>query len=174
MGPADATSLPEAPDLAGRRLALVEGYASAYAAHERWPLAPRVPVRTPGEGFAAVASGQADLFFTGLPNALQALQHKPALRVLKTFSLPVGLLRLAVRRDRDDLLARLEAGLRDRRDEEVAEAVRAGWRRCPCPARSWHPCSQVLPDPCVSATSAMIRRTAWPRPTDRPRASAST
>lgn len=126
IGRAETTSLPDAPDLAGRRLALVAQYASAVAAADRWPLAQRVMRPDSRAALDAVAQGSADLTFESLPNGVKLMAQHPDLRVLRTFSFPVGHLRLAVRKGRTALLDRLDHAIATRTPDGV-ETLAKRW-----------------------------------------------
>lgn len=105
--------VPLTADLAGRRVAVVEGYASASQVARLFPLAPRVPVADVAAGLRALGEGRADLFIESssvIAETLERLQL-PDLRIARAVVLGSGELHLASGRAGADRLAPLAAAL---------------------------------------------------------------
>ncbi len=124
------TSLPGNPDLAGRRLAVVAGSSGAAAAKQLFPLAQTATFPNLEDAISAVKRGQSDLLLAGRPQLLTALQGSQGVRVLKTYTLPEGQLRLAVRPEARSLLERFDDLLSVRSEEEDA-ALAQRWLTLP-------------------------------------------
>lgn len=120
--------VPLSPDLAGRRVAVVEGYASASAVARLFPLAPRVPVTDVAEGLRALGEGRADLFFESARVVAETLDRLrlPDLRVARSVVLDSGDLHLASGPAGAARLAPLAAAL-DARGAAERQAVIARW-----------------------------------------------
>jgi signal transduction histidine kinase/CheY-like chemotaxis protein len=120
--------VPLSPDLAGRRVAVVDGYASANAVARLFPLAPRVPVADVAEGLRALGEGRADLFFESARVVAETLDRLqlPDLRVARSVVLDSGDLHLASGLAAAARLAPLAAAL-DARGAAERQAVVARW-----------------------------------------------
>ncbi len=105
------TSIADLPDLAGRTLSLVSGYASAHVALERFPLAPKKVYGTLTEAVRAVESGEADMVFEALPVLMSYVRSSPQLRLLRTYDFPIGQLRMATLPAQTALADRLDQAL---------------------------------------------------------------
>lgn len=120
--------VPLSADLAGRRVAVVEGYASASAVARLFPLAPRVPVGSVTEGLRALGEGRADLFFESARVVAETLDRLqvPDLRVARSVVLGSGDLHLASGAAGAARLAPLAAAL-DAMGSAERQAVVARW-----------------------------------------------
>ncbi len=113
--------VPLSADLAGRRVAVVEGYASASQVARLFPLAQRVPVPDVAAGLRALGEGRADLFIESsrvIAETMDRLQL-PDLRVARGVVLGSGELHLASAHAGASRLAPLAAAL-----EAMGEAER--------------------------------------------------
>jgi two-component system sensor histidine kinase EvgS len=105
--------VPLTADLAGRRIAVVVGYASASQVARLFPQATRVPVPDVASGLRALGEGRADLFIesaTVIAETLDQLQL-PDLRIARPVELGAGDLHLASGRAAATQLAPLAAAL---------------------------------------------------------------
>lgn len=105
----DAPSGALTPDLAGRIVAVVNGYPSEQEADALFPLATRAVVDSVGQSLRDVASGRADVAFEALPVVLELIEHEQlaGLHVARTLELPTGALHLALAPSRQALAQRL-------------------------------------------------------------------
>ncbi|NRF69400.1 transporter substrate-binding domain-containing protein [Aquincola sp. S2] len=105
----DAPSGALTPDLAGRIVAVVNGYPSEVEADQLFPLATRAVVDTVRQSLRDVASGRADVAFEALPVVLELIEHEQlkGLHVARTLELPTGALHLALPASRQALAQRL-------------------------------------------------------------------
>ena len=144
------------PDLAGRSIAVVSGYASQLQADRLFPLASRVVVRTPREGLEAVSSGRADTVLESLPVLTDIIEREQlrGLAIVRRIDAPSGRLHLAVPLGETALAARLSAALQRYPAQRVESLVEAWTARAP-PSR---PLGLEL-----SADEA-ARLAAWPAP----------
>jgi signal transduction histidine kinase len=139
---ADITSLAGLPDLAGRRLALVAGFASAYVAVERFPQAPKVVFNTLTEAVRAVQAGEADVVFDALPVLAAYAEASSGLRLLRTFDFAIGQLRLATLKTEAELVQRLDAALAARLPADN-QALIARWIQPQAPRSESRPAAPV-------------------------------
>lgn len=139
LGRESIHSSSSAPDLAGRSLALVNGFASSENALERFPLA-SIQIHQDLEGaIRAVREGRADLVFESQPVLQRFVGPQAGLRLLRSYSMPIGHLRLATRLSDRPLHEQLDAAV-----ARIDPGLRARW------ARTWLSPS-VLPEPEASA-----------------------
>ncbi|WP_158288937.1 transporter substrate-binding domain-containing protein [Rubrivivax albus] len=105
--------VPLSPDLAGRRVAVIDGYASASAVARLFPLAPRVAVTDVADGLRALGEGRADLFIESARVVAETLDRLklPDLRIARTVVLDSGDLHLASSPGAAGRLAPLAAAL---------------------------------------------------------------
>ena len=121
------------PDLAGRSIAVVSGYASEAQADRLFPLAARVVVRTPREGLEAVRSGRADTVLESLP-VLSDLIEREQLRglvIARRIEAPSGRLHLALPLQESALAARFSAAVQRYPAQRVESLVEAWTARAP-------------------------------------------
>ncbi|HDY82166.1 MAG TPA: transporter substrate-binding domain-containing protein, partial [Halieaceae bacterium] len=88
-------------DLSGKRVAMVEGYATASILMERYPQLDPIIVNTPLDALKAVATGQADAFVGVLAVSVHLIQNKNLanLKVAAPAELPPLELRFGFRKD---------------------------------------------------------------------------
>jgi signal transduction histidine kinase/ActR/RegA family two-component response regulator len=156
------TSIPGAPDLAGRCLALLSGHASAEAAIDRFPLANRRFFPDVGAAVAAVAEQQCDLAFGSLRPMTVASRQWPDLIVARRFSFATGHLRLAGPLSQGKLVGVLDAALAQR-DPARDKALAARWLE-PLDAT---PPAVTLPHAALPAEAMRPLRVGY-LPSDRP------
>jgi two-component system, NarL family, sensor histidine kinase EvgS len=128
FGPSAITSVPATPDLSGRRLAVVMGYASESIAAERFPAAARPSYPSIEAALDAVQRGEVDFVLEALP-ALEALARErvaAGLAVLRTYGFPEGHLRLATRGSDEALVRQLDAAI-EQAQAQVLPALRQRW-----------------------------------------------
>ena len=115
------------PDLAGRSIAVVRGYASQEQVDRLFPLAPRVVVNTPREGLEAVRSGRADTLLETLPVVadLIAREQIKGLTIVRRVDAPSGRLHLALPFGQDKLAATLAQALKQLPAQRVESLVQA-------------------------------------------------
>jgi signal transduction histidine kinase len=137
VGRAEVTSVPQTPDLAGRRLALVRGFVTEATAAERYPMAARPAYATMDDAVSAVERGDADFALEALPALRATLAARPQtpLAVLRTFGLPQGQLRLATAL-RDTELARALANALEQIPPERLQQLRSRWLAAEVPRAS--------------------------------------
>ena len=147
------------PDLAGRSIAVVSGYASQLQADRLFPLASRVVVQTPREGLQAVRSGRADTLLESLPVLTEIIEREQlrGLAIVRRIDAPGGRLHLALPMTETALAARLAAALQAYPAQRVESLVEAWTARAPG-SRPAQGGSLVL-----SAEEA-ARLAAWPAP----------
>jgi signal transduction histidine kinase len=123
------------PDLAGRSVAVVPGYASQEQADRLFPLASRVVVGSLREGLDAVRSGRADTFLESLPALadLIAREQLTGLVVARRIDAPSGRLHLALPRDQQALADRLTQALARYPAGRIDSLVAAWSARVPVP-----------------------------------------
>jgi signal transduction histidine kinase/ActR/RegA family two-component response regulator len=123
------------PDLAGRSVAVVNGYASQEQADRLFPLASRVVVGNLREGLQAVRSGRADTFLESLPvlTDLIAREQLTGLVVARRIDAPSGRLHLALPRSQQALAAQLAQALARYPAARIASLVEAWSARIPEP-----------------------------------------
>jgi two-component system, NarL family, sensor histidine kinase EvgS len=117
------------PDLAGRSIAVVSGFASERQVDRLFPLASRVPVDSVREGLEAVLSGRADTFIESEPVLVELMLRERivGLSVVRRFEAASGQLHLAWPLQAGaaaDLAAQLAAGLADLPSDRVATLLR--------------------------------------------------
>ena len=144
------------PDLAGRSIAVVSGYASQLQADRLFPLASRVVVTTPREGLQAVSSGRADTLLESLPVLTDIIEREQlrGLAIARRIDAPSGRLHLALPLGETALAARLTAALQAYPAQRVESLVEAWTARAP----STRPAGLKL-----SAEEAALLA-AWPAP----------
>lgn len=120
--------VPLAADLAGRRVAVVAGYASEAQVAQLFPLAPRVPVADVEQGLRALLEGRADLFIETLPAVTETMDRLQLgdLRLARRIVLGSGELHLASAAARSAQLAPL-AGALQALPEGARQAAIARW-----------------------------------------------
>lgn len=125
-----------AADLAGRRLAVVSGYASESTARELFPLAQQVAVRNIEDGLRAVLDGRADVLIEAQPVIVDAIERQrlPGLRIARSLALPGGALHFAAPKSQADLLDSLSAALAGM-DDTTRELIVRRWSARPQFAR---------------------------------------
>ena len=114
VGPAQVTSVPATPDLSGRRLAVIAGFASETIASERFPDATRLSYPTLEAALDAVAQGEADFVLEALPALRALIAERPSnmpLAVLRSYGYPQGYVRLATAQADEALATQLDAAL---------------------------------------------------------------
>lgn len=118
------TSVPSAPDLAGRRLAVARAFATESIAAERFPLAVRMAFDSENDALAAVSRGDADFVFGGASGlrALIAERGDTELAVLRTFGFPEGQRRFGAKFSRGPLIEQIDAVM-----AKLDPAVQAQW-----------------------------------------------
>lgn len=114
------------PDLSGRSVAVVPGYAHEAQVRERWPEARRVPVKDLPGALDAVRSGQADLVLDGEPVLRHLIEMRglDGLQVVHRFRFPEGRLRLALGLRSVELSNQLDLALSRLTVAQVGEWVR--------------------------------------------------
>ncbi len=102
-----------APDLAGRSVAVVSGFASETQVDRLFPLASRVVVRDVREGLEAVRSGRADTFLEAdsVISELIIRERLGGIGVVRRFDTPSGQLHLALPLALPDVAERLAVQL---------------------------------------------------------------
>lgn len=147
------------PDLAGRSIAVVNGYASQLQADRLFPLASRVVVRTPREGLQAVSSGRADTLLESLPVLTDIIEREQlrGLAIARRIDAPSGRLHLALPMAETALAARLSAALQAYPAQRVESLVEAWTARAPEP----RPAQQ---GGLVLSAEEAARLAAWPGP----------
>ncbi|GAA6140247.1 hypothetical protein NBRC116584_00650 [Hydrogenophaga sp. 5NK40-0174] len=113
----EQTSAPGNPDLAGYRLGVVAGTAGTVAAGQYFPLASTTAFASQHDALQALDGGQVDMLLISRSTALAAMSGRMGLRVLKSYALPEGQLRLAARADAAILAQWLDKWLAARPDE---------------------------------------------------------
>jgi len=95
---ADQPSAALLPDLAGRSIAVVKGYASGEQVDRLFPVATRVVVGSLLEGLQAVHSGRADTMLESLPVLADLIERQQlrGLSIVRRVEAPSGLLHLAL------------------------------------------------------------------------------
>ena len=133
---ADAPSGSLIPDLAGRSIAVISGYASEDQAQQLFPLATRVVVASVQQGLRAVESGRADTLLEALPVVVHliASERHGGLVVARRIETPSGRLHLAVSRDRPELVPLLSNGIERLPPGRVQTLVQGWSARVPEPA----------------------------------------
>lgn len=128
VGRDSETSLPDGPDLGGRRIAVVRGHPSENNALQRFPLAPRTPFDTIEQALDAVAAQRADVLLEALPAVVHAIERdrRGGLAVLRRLTLASGELHLAVLRDQPALADALDQALA-RLGAPAIEQIEARW-----------------------------------------------
>jgi signal transduction histidine kinase/ActR/RegA family two-component response regulator len=154
---ADAPSSAVIPDLAGRSIAVVSGYASEDQADRLFPLASRVVVGSVREGLQAVVSGRADTLLEALPVVadLIASEGLPGLVVARRIEAPSGRLHLAVLRSRPELAMLLSDGIERIGPARIEAMVQA--RSAPLP-------SAAAPGRFSLSDAERARLARWPAP----------
>lgn len=124
------------PDLAGRSIAVVSGYASQQQADRLFPLASRVVVNTPREGLEAVRTGRADTLLESLPVLTDLIEREQlrGLAIVRRIDAPSGRLHLALPPAETALAARLAQALQRYPAERVESLVEA-WTARVAPVR---------------------------------------
>jgi signal transduction histidine kinase len=120
--------VPLVADLAGRRVAVVDGYASQAQVTRLFPIARQVPVADVEQGLRALLEGRADLFVEAWPAVVETIDRLQLddLRLARRIELGSGELHLASAASRADHLAPLAAAVQALPDS-VLEAARARW-----------------------------------------------
>jgi signal transduction histidine kinase len=115
------------PDLAGRSIAVVSGYASQQQADRLFPLASRVVVNTPREGLEAVRTGRADTLLESLPVLTDLIEREQlrGLAIVRRIDAPSGRLHLALPPAETALAERLAQALQRYPAERVESLVEA-------------------------------------------------
>ncbi len=95
---ADQPSAALLPDLAGRSVAVVRGYASNEQVDRLFPLASRVVVNDISEGLRAVQQGRADVLLETLPTVADLIERERHhdLSIVRRVDAPTGRLHLAL------------------------------------------------------------------------------
>ncbi len=121
------------PDLAGRSIAVVNGYASQAQADRLFPLASRVVVGSPREGIEAVRTGRADTLLESLPVLVDIIEREQirGLSVVRRIDAPSGRLHLAVPASQPGLAQRLSEAVRAYPPTRVESLVEAWSVRAP-------------------------------------------
>ncbi|KPF47728.1 hypothetical protein IP87_06675 [beta proteobacterium AAP121] len=121
------------PDLAGRSIAVVNGYASQAQADRLFPLASRVVVGSPREGIEAVRTGRADTLLESLPVLVDIIEREQirGLSVARRIDAPSGRLHLAVPATQPALAQRLAEAVRNYPPLRVDSLVEAWSVRAP-------------------------------------------
>ncbi len=121
------------PDLAGRSIAVVNGYASQAQADRLFPLASRVVVASPREGIEAVRTGRADTLLESLPVLVDIIEREQirGLSVVRRIEAPSGRLHLAVPATQPGLAQRLSEAVRAYPPTRVDSLVEAWSVRAP-------------------------------------------
>ncbi|RVU45256.1 hybrid sensor histidine kinase/response regulator [Rubrivivax rivuli] len=121
------------PDLAGRSIAVVNGYASQAQADRLFPLASRVVVASPREGIEAVRTGRADTLLESLPVLVDIIEREQirGLSVVRRIDAPSGRLHLAVPVAEAALAQRLSEAVRAYPPTRVESLVEAWSVRAP-------------------------------------------
>jgi signal transduction histidine kinase len=121
------------PDLAGRSIAVVNGYASQAQADRLFPLASRVVVGSPREGIEAVRTGRADTLLESLPVLVDIIEREQirGLSVVRRIDAPSGRLHLAVPASQPGLAQRLSEAVRAYPPTRVDSLVEAWSVRAP-------------------------------------------
>ena len=121
------------PDLAGRSIAVVRGYASQDQADRLFPLASRVVVNTPREGIEAVRSGRADTLLEMLPVLADLIEREKVagLTIARRVDAPSGRLHLVLPRSEQALAARIAEALQRVPADEVADLLATWSARAP-------------------------------------------
>jgi ABC-type amino acid transport substrate-binding protein/CheY-like chemotaxis protein len=115
------------PDLAGRSIAVVKGYASSEQVDRLFPLASRVVVGTLQEGLEAVRSGRADTLLESLPVLADLIERQQikGLSIVRRVEAPSGRLHLALhasQRAAADALAQAQGRFPAGRAESLVQA----------------------------------------------------
>jgi two-component system sensor histidine kinase EvgS len=136
-----------APDLSGRSVAVVSGFASEGQVDRLFPLASRVVVRSVRDGLDAVRSGRADTFLEAAPviAELIARERLAGIGVARRFDTPSGQLHLALPPDQAALAARL-AEQQSRLAPGRVDALVAAWTVRPPPPAASGPWLQLPED----------------------------
>jgi two-component system, NarL family, sensor histidine kinase EvgS len=123
-GKHNITSVPAAPDLAGRRVAVARAFATETIAAERFPLAVRTAFGSEGDALAAASRGEVDFVFGSAPGlrALIAERGDTNLAVLRTFGFPEGQRRVGAKLHRADLIAQIDAAM-----AKIDDNLQARW-----------------------------------------------
>ncbi len=111
VGRDDMFSASSNPDLAGRSLGVIKGFASAEIAAERFSQATKKEFATLDDAVLALQEGKIDLLFQAQPALQRYLGAGSKLRALRTFSMPTGRLRLATRLSDQPLAEQLDAAI---------------------------------------------------------------
>ncbi len=124
---ADQPSAALLPDLAGRSIAVVKGYASGEQVDRLFPVATRVVVGSLQEGLLAVQSGRADTMLESLPVLADLIERQQiqGLTIVRRVEAPSGLLHLALhpsQRAAADALARALQRVPAGRIDSLAQA----------------------------------------------------
>ena|GEM_PF-2945694 len=129
------------PDLAGRSVAVVRGYASQEQVDRLFPLAPRVVVSTLREGLEAVRSGRADTLLETYPVLADLIEREriQGLSIVRRVDAPSGRLHLALPNGQERLAAQLTLALQ-RVPAQRTESLVQAWSA---------PTSLALPDQVV-------------------------
>jgi two-component system, NarL family, sensor histidine kinase EvgS len=130
---ADAPSAALLPDLAGRSVAVVRGYASTEQADRLFPLASRVVVNSPLEGLLAVRDGRADTLLESQPVLADLIERERirGLTIARRVQAPSGRLHLAFHPSRAAAAERLSALLAEQDASRVEALVQAWSARAP-------------------------------------------
>ena len=112
---ADSPSAALLPDLAGRSIAVVSGYASSEQADRLFPLASRVLVATVAEGLRAVRDGRADTLLEALPVLADLIEREQitGLSIVRRVDAPSGRMHLALHPSQGRAAAALAQAVRD-------------------------------------------------------------
>jgi two-component system, NarL family, sensor histidine kinase EvgS len=147
------------PDLAGRSIAVVSGYASQLQADRLFPLASRVVVKTPREGLDAVSSGRADTLLESLPVLTDIIEREQlrGLAIARRIDAPSGRLHLALPLEETALAARLSSALQLYPAQRVESLVEAWTARAP-------PSRPALQGGLNLSAEEAARLAAWPAP----------
>ncbi len=124
---ADQPSAALLPDLAGRSIAVVKGYASGEQVDRLFPVATRVVVGTLQEGLEAVRSGRADTMLESLPALADLIERQQlkGLSIVRRVEAPSGRLHLVLHPSQKaaaDALARAQQHLPAGRVESLVQA----------------------------------------------------
>jgi len=144
------------PDLAGRSIAVVRGYASQDQADRLFPLASRVVVGSLREGLEAVRSGRADTLLETAPVLADLIEREqiPGLAIVRRIDAPSGRLHLALPMAQAALAARLGAALSQVSAERIDSLVQA-WSA---------PTALVMPGTLALADTERAALAAWRAP----------
>lgn len=133
---------PLAADLGGRRIAVIEGYASASQVARLFPLAERVPVADVESALRVLGEGRADVFIEAAPAITETLDRLrlPDLRVAGAVAIGADELHLAAPPGGQARLAPLTTAL-EALGEGSRRAALLRWSSAPPlpPADAWRP-----------------------------------